>query len=276
MKKIIDVSEFQGVINWELVKSQIDGAILRCGYGMNQPEQDDAQFKRNANECTRLRIPFGVYLYSYADTSNRAESEADHVLRLIKGYQLLYPVYYDLEENSIRQTAAACARVLGNKIEKAGYWCGIYANLDWWQNDLTELNQFTKWVAQHGSKSAYIDDGVDMWQYTASGRITGIAGSVDLNECYRDFPAEMKAANNQKDQEVEEVVLNVLSKGDTGSQVRALQILLIGNGYDCGGFGADGTFGSGTETSVRAYQGAKGLRVDGIVGNRTWASLLGV
>lgn len=276
MKKIIDVSEFQGVINWELVKSQIDGVILRCGYGMNQPNQDDAQFKRNANECTRLGIPFGVYLYSYADTPDRAESEADHVLRLIKGYQLLYPVYYDLEENSIRQTAAVCARVFGNKIEKADYWCGIYANLDWWQNDLTELNQFTKWVAQHGPKSAYIDDGVDMWQYTASGRITGIAGSVDLNECYRDFPAEIKAANNQKDQGVEEVVLSVLGKGDTGSQVRALQILLIGNGYDCGGFGADGTFGGGTETSVRAYQGAKGLRVDGVVGNRTWASLLGV
>ena len=89
MKKIlIDVSEHQGKIDWEKVKPQIDGAILRCGYGSDYTNQDDEQFKRNADECTRLGIPFGVYLYSYADSIEKAKSEAAHVLRLIKGYKL--------------------------------------------------------------------------------------------------------------------------------------------------------------------------------------------
>ena len=70
----IDVSQYQGLINWEVVKNHIDFAIIRCGYGQDIIGQDDELFKRNADECTRLNIPFGVYLYSYAknvETSSR-------------------------------------------------------------------------------------------------------------------------------------------------------------------------------------------------------------
>lgn len=277
MKKVIDVSQFQGVINWEAVRPQIDGAILRCGYGMDQANQDDAQFKRNADACTRLKIPFGVYLYSYADTAERAASEAEHVLRLVRGYDLLYPVYYDLEQPGIEQSAAACARVFGDRIEAAGYWCGIYADANWWENYLIGVNRFTKWVADYSNTPDFTVKNVDMWQYTANGRIDGIETAVDMNECYRDFPKEIREANGGKEeQEVARVEIKVLRKGNQGSEVRALQILLIGNGYDCGGFGADGILGNGTERSIRAYQGAKGIGVDGIAGSITWASLLGV
>lgn len=62
----IDVSQYQGLIDWEVAKDHIDFAIIRCGYGQDIPGQDDNLFKRNADECTRLGIPFGVYLYSYA------------------------------------------------------------------------------------------------------------------------------------------------------------------------------------------------------------------
>ena len=73
-KLIIDVSYHNGVINWEKVKaSACAGAILRCGYGDDIASQDDKQWKRNANECTRLGIPFGVYIYSYAKTTAQAE-----------------------------------------------------------------------------------------------------------------------------------------------------------------------------------------------------------
>ncbi len=273
MKKVIDVSQFQGVIHWETVRPQIDGAILRCGYGMDQLDQDDTQFKRNADECSRLKIPFGVYLYSYADTKKRALSEAEHVLRLVKGYDLSYPVYYDLEQPGIEQNAAICAGVFGDKIEQAGYWCGIYADANWWENYLTGVNQFSKWVAQYTDTPEYTVKNVDMWQYTANAHINGIETAVDLNECYRDFPEEIREAKENR--EVTTVELKVLWKGKQGSEIRALQILLIGNGYDCGGFGADGIFGAGTENSVRAYQGAHGIGVDGIVGAKTWASLLG-
>ena len=93
MKKIlIDVSEHQGVIDWEKAMYHIDGTILRCGYGGDNPDQDDECFRRNADECTRLGIPFGVYIYSYAKTIDGIKSEAAHVLRLIKPYKLSYPV----------------------------------------------------------------------------------------------------------------------------------------------------------------------------------------
>ena len=193
MKKIlIDVSEHQGKIDWEKVKPQIDGAILRCGYGSDYTNQDDEQFKRNADECTRLGIPFGVYLYSYADSIEKAKSEAAHVLRLIKGYKLSYPVYLDLEESGTSEGAVERVIVFGDIIEKAGYWCGIYANLYWWEMILKKgLERFTKWVAQYNVACEYDGANLDIWQYSSKGRIDGIGGNVDMNECYRDIPGEI-------------------------------------------------------------------------------------
>lgn len=193
MKKIlIDVSEHQGKIDWEKVRYHIDGAILRCGYGSDCVEQDDEQFKRNADECTRLGIPFGVYLYSYAKSIRQAQSEAYHVLRLIDGYELAYPVYLDLEEGDTAYGAVERAVVFGDIIEKAGYWCGIYANLYWWEMILKKgLERFTKWVAQYNVACEYTGSNLDIWQFTSKGNVPGIDGNVDMNECYRDFPAEI-------------------------------------------------------------------------------------
>lgn len=193
MKKIlIDVSEHNDTIDWEKVMPHIDGAILRCGFGSDYEHQDDIMFKRNADECTRLGIPFGVYLYSYAKTIDRAKSEAAHVLRLIDGYKLSYPVYLDLEEPGTENGAVERAIVFGDIIEKAGYWCGIYANLNWWENYLKDgLERFTKWVAQYYKVCEYKGTHLDIWQYTSKGNVPGIKGNVDMNECYRDFPAEI-------------------------------------------------------------------------------------
>ena len=180
----IDVSEHQGVINWEKVKaSGIDFAIIRCGYGMNLSNQDDAQFERNASECERLGIPYGVYLYSYANTVERASSEADHVLRLIKGHKLSFPVYFDMEDSSTAgSNYAALAKTFCGKIEKAGYPVGVYANLNWWNNRLTDtcFNNWYRWVAQYYSTCQYKGN-YAMWQYTSSGSVNGINGRVDMN-----------------------------------------------------------------------------------------------
>lgn len=192
MKKIlIDVSEHQGVIDWEKAMPHIDGAILRCGYGSDYENQDDEQFRRNADECTRLGIPFGVYIYSYAKTIEGMKSEAAHVLRLIKPYKLSYPVYLDLEEPGLEEGAVIRARVFGNIIENAGYWCGVYANLNWWETYLVGLERFTKWVAQYYKECEYTGSYLDIWQYTSKGNVPGIKGNVDMNECYRDLPAEI-------------------------------------------------------------------------------------
>ena len=125
----IDVSEWQGNIDWEKVKADgIDFAILRCGFGMDQTNQDDSKFLRNAKECERLGIPYGVYLYSYATNTSRAASEADHVLRLLKGRSLSYPVYFDMEDNSTLPYKASFGKIAEtfcNKISAAGYPVGV-------------------------------------------------------------------------------------------------------------------------------------------------------
>ena len=194
--KVIDVSYHNGKIDWAKVKaSGVDGAIIRCGYGDNIVSQDDEQWKRNADECTRLGIPFGTYLYSYAKSDAQAKSEAEHVLRLVKGYKLSYPVYYDLEEHGTESGAVERAKIFCEAIEAAGYWAGIYCNKSWWDNYLNSLgNTYTKWIARYNDTLGM--DGVDMWQYTSSGSVSGISERVDMNHCYRDFPKEINGTSS--------------------------------------------------------------------------------
>ena len=197
-KFLIDVSEHQGVINWEQAKGHIDGAILRCGYGMDIASQDDKQWARNVAECERLGIPFGVYIYSYATNTERAKSEAQHVLRLIQGHKLSYPVYFDMEEPGTEGAAVANAIAFGDIIEAAGHWCGVYYNRNWHNNVIKgRLDRFTRWGAGYGTNNGQKQDnykpgfGEDIWQYSSKGSVPGVPGNVDANVCYRDFPAEI-------------------------------------------------------------------------------------
>lgn len=188
--KVIDVSYHQGVIDWEKVKaSGIDGVIIRCGYGQDMTSQDDKKWKRNADECTRLGIPFGAYLYSYAKGKAMARGEAQHMLRLLKGYKLDFPAYYDLEEPGTEAYAVENAKEFTAIMEEAGYQVGIYANNYWFNNILkTSLDPLTRWIARYSSEEPDME--CDMWQNTSNGSVQGINGRVDMNICYRDFPAE--------------------------------------------------------------------------------------
>lgn len=192
---LIDVSKHQGTIDWDQVKAsgQVQGAIIRCGFGSNIMSQDDSKFNRNVEECIRLGIPFGVYIYSYAKTLDQAQSEAEHVLRLVEPYKsnLSYPIYYDLEQSGTESGAKERAIVFGDIIESAGYWCGVYANQYWWNKYLVGLNRFTKWVARYSVSEPNVS-GCDIWQYTSKGSVTGISGNVDCNKVYRDLVSEIR------------------------------------------------------------------------------------
>lgn len=202
---VIDVSYAQGKIQWEKVKPYIDGAILRCGYGDNITSQDDSTYLYNVSECERLGIPYGVYLYSYADSRAHAISETEHILRLISGRKLSYPVYIDLEDYSVRGSFNPEWYIeMGEKIEAAGFWFGVYANKYWFTNVIgSSLDRFTKWVAQYNDTCTYRGT-YDMWQYTSGGTVPGICGNVDCNTCYKDFPS-LISGNNHNDKPADNI-----------------------------------------------------------------------
>lgn len=219
--KGIDVSKYQGEVDWEKAKAAgIDFAILRCGFGGEWDgveagwNQDDAQWRRNADECTRLGIPFGVYLYSYARDEEEARSEADHVARLLgltappqegledytaAPYQLSYPVYYDLEDKYITgifpEEMAAVTAAFFERLQSYGYAGkqGLYASLNWvrgrfdhpafdpWRENL--------WIARFADELGYTGT-YDMWQssYTAPGADYGVQSeTVDIDFVMRPF-----------------------------------------------------------------------------------------
>ncbi|MEE3439348.1 MULTISPECIES: Ig-like domain-containing protein [Ruminococcus] len=197
--KGIDVSQWNGNINWaKVAKSDVDYAIIRVGYGDNVKDengvyyQDDTYFKKNVQGCIDNKIPFGVYIYSYAVNTTMAKSEANHVLRLINGLKLDFPVYFDMEDNSQLNgtnsaTRGAIAKTFCNAITAKGYKVGIYANLNWWNNYLTDKafnnSKWYKWVAQYNSQCDYKGT-YQMWQSTSSGVIDGVSsacGTFDFN-----------------------------------------------------------------------------------------------
>lgn len=205
-KPIIDVSEFNGVLDWDKIKSQIDGAIIRCGYGGNIASQDDPQYTRNVKECTRLGIPFGVYLFSYARNATEARDEAEHVLRLVKGWYLRLPIYYDLEQNDVVKDISSgqyseIARAFGKRIEAAGGFVGIYSNLYLWQTKLDSVNEFTRWLAQWSEAPTYAKP-FALWQYTSSGVVDGSSQRTDLSKWYGNFLTMVGTHNDFRDHDV--------------------------------------------------------------------------
>ena len=184
-KLVIDVSQHQGVIYWNKVKGKIAGAILRCGYGDDLPEQDDTQFARNLAECERLGIPHGVYLYSYAGTEAQAKSELAHILRLIKGHTFELPIFIDVEESNLCTFAPRVCRVVCEGLKKEGYTAGVYSSLSWWNNYLIEIKEYIRWVAHWNPTCGYTGDYL-IWQYGTE-HIDGINGEVDANYYYSDF-----------------------------------------------------------------------------------------
>ena len=198
-KKGIDVSHNNGNVDWQAVKNAGFGdfAIIRMGYGGNYTSQDDTQFINNINKCESLGIPYGVYLYSYALDLGDVQSEVDHVLRLLKnvGKNFKYGVWLDMEDADgyksrhgmpSNSTLVDICYNFCLKVEQAGYYCGIYANLDWLKNKLnsSKLDRFDKWVAQWAKKCTYTKS-YSIWQNTSSQMING--KRFDANKLINDF-----------------------------------------------------------------------------------------
>ncbi len=188
--KGIDVSHHNGVIDWKKVAaSDVGYAIIRCGYGDNIKSQDDKKWADNVAGCEKYNIPFGVYIYSYATTTKQAKSEARHVLRLIKGHKLNFPIYYDMEDavqaNLSKSKRTQIANTFLETIKNAGYECGIYANLNWWNNyldaSLGNDSLWRTWVAQYNDNGCNYKKEYSMWQSSSTAKVSGVNGNVDIN-----------------------------------------------------------------------------------------------
>lgn len=197
-KGVIDVSSWQHTIDWQAVKNAgVEGAIIRLSYGWGNGF--DAQALRNINECKRLGIPFGIYIYSYAYDANTGAAEGSDVVSLLRKAgvnpgNLSYPVYYDLEKwtwtghtpPTNPSTYDSIVNAWYGKLKSAGYNnLSVYSYTSYLDSELNSSNIHakTRWVAQYGATMGYTafptnDRG---WQYTSSGSVNGINGTVDLN-----------------------------------------------------------------------------------------------
>lgn len=210
---IIDVSEWQGVIDWNKARPHIDGVILRCGCGTSY---DDKQWARNVRECERLGIPFGVYLYSYAKDTGAARKEAEHVLRMVKGHKLSMPIYFDAEQSGTERFAHTTAATFCPLIEAAGYRVGIYSTAAWFRNYIG-LPQYTRWVAAWGTNDGRPQkkpnvENMGMWQFTSVGKIDGVNGNVDVSLCYLNIESE---DDDMTEAEVRKIVHEILDGNNT-------------------------------------------------------------
>lgn len=202
-KRGIDVSQHQGVINWDKVKnSGIEFAILRLGWIGNKNNHTlDTYFEKNYTEAKRVGIPVGVYIYNYSNSIDNIKKGANWTIEKLKGKSLDLPVYIDMEDASIcglgKDVLTNMSIEFNTIIEKAGYWAGVYANKNWFMNYLnkdTLGSKYTLWVAQYSSACNLVVANKDIWQYTSSGKVDGISGNVDMNIMYRDLMTEIKGA----------------------------------------------------------------------------------
>ena len=190
----IDVSAYQGDIDWETVAdSGIEFAILRAGYrGYAEGETGiDEYFQYNLEQTKKYGVDIGIYFFSQAMTEAEARNEALEVLKLVDGYEIKYPIYFDWEpiSDSDARTATIssteltrCAQVFCQTIESAGYQAGVYFNLDLAAHyyHLKDLTEYSFWLAEYEDTPSF-PYRFDMWQYTSSGEVPGISTVVDLN-----------------------------------------------------------------------------------------------
>lgn len=193
----IDISQWNGKVDFDKIKAAgVKFVIIRLGYGNDETNQDDKRVVRNISECERVGLPWGAYIYSYALNDWEANSEVEHALRLLKGKKPQLPVYIDIEDPSQQYAMSVGDRNVNvdkfasnfcSKLKAAGYKTGLYASLTWFNqyfgNFASQNRGYSNWIAQWADRCTYTGT-YDMWQYSATGKVNGIQGSVDMDYYY--------------------------------------------------------------------------------------------
>lgn len=197
--KGIDVSKWQGLINWnEVKKDGTEFAILREGWGKKSLAQIDKKFKENYEKAKAAGILVGVYHYSYADSVDDAKREAKFCLENIKGLKLEYPICFDIEDREMLKLSnrqrTDIVKAFCGEIEKAEYYAMFYCNSHWLKNYLIKdelIQKYDLWLAEWSVGLPTVSCGI--WQKSDKGTINGIIGNVDLDIAYKNYPEIMKS-----------------------------------------------------------------------------------
>ena len=188
--RVIDVSEFQGTINWDRVKQAgIECVIVRYGDPAHS-NYEDVFFKTNMRECEKRGFHFGAYILSRATTAKAARMEARNMIAACKKYKYDMPLYIDLEISSTRQYANIVIEAFLDECDNAGVIGGVYSNQDWFSNTINteKIKDRPLWIAQYNERITHSrPEYFGAWQYTSSGRVPGIEGTCDLDYFYVDY-----------------------------------------------------------------------------------------
>lgn len=206
--KGIDVSEYQGDIDWDLVKEDVDFAILRlCDFYHRTSTDDcllDKKFLYNILACEEKNIPVGIYYFSRATTKEEAINEAEFVAEKLKEYSLEYPVYMDVETEYLnnlivnsKEEFKIIAQAAMETLEANGYFSGIYCNRNVFKNIEDLSNKYTFWLTSNKTYNQQVDftsfkeenfpilytpnNNVAIYQYSECGKVAGINGNVDID-----------------------------------------------------------------------------------------------
>lgn len=204
-KNGIDVSYAQTSVDWPKVKAAgIDFAMIRVGWCYNSGAlKVDKLFQSHMEGALAAGLDVGVYLYSYATTAQAARRAAKEVVEAVKPYKLSYPIAFDIEYESIytggsKQVNTDICKAFLDEVEAAGYYAMLYCSKDFLDSYLLpdQLTAHDKWIAQYASactsKHAH-----GIWQYTGSGKVDGVTGSVDRDVAYKDYPDIIAKLNGQ-------------------------------------------------------------------------------
>lgn len=186
MKKGIDVSTWQGNIDYNKVKaSGIEFVIIRAGFG-REPSQVDNCFEKNYKNAKAAGLKVGAYWYSYAVSVNDARLEADACMQVLKGKTFDLPIFYDIEERfQFDKGKSFCSQIaiaFCDKLKSNGLRPGLYMSISPLCNYITDEVQkaYPLWIAQYNNVCQY-DGNYAVWQYSDSGKVSGVDGNVDMN-----------------------------------------------------------------------------------------------
>lgn len=237
----VDVSKYNGYPDWKKAKANgVQFAILRLGSGYGDGYVDKT-FEYNYRACKKAGIGVGVYVASYLNIS----SEIDMTLKVLKGKQLEYPVYFDIEDFSLNGRSYTNTQLTNytvrycSEVERAGYYVGIYSNKAFLDSRLYwgRIKKYDIWIA-HWNKNVNYNGKYGMHQYTNQGQWKGIPstgeGGVDTNWCFVDYPSLMKklGINGYKKQKAEVKGLSKMEEEKLLDQIKQTVVTYEAKDYE--------------------------------------------